>query len=180
MPGNYSDTTSIAAGAQITAAGVKTPIDDLDDALKAHAQGSGARLLAIGGLTAGGGVFTTLSFNSVLYDTGGYYSAGQPTRLTIPAAGRYLVGCNIVYETTADGTIEVWLYRNGATPLAQYRNADADPMGGIFSANVTTADVFSAGDYLQLLMYTDTGADVGIHGIANASPVFWIERLALA
>lgn len=104
--------------------------------------------------TVGGNVPQNLSFGATNFDTDGYWSAGAPTRLTIPTGlgGLYQVNCRGVLSWGGtDSPLEVHLNVNGSPPASL----------GIYAVGYSQATVgtslpfsvlwqLSAGDFLEL------------------------------
>lgn len=185
MPGNYSDTSNIAAGEEINAADVKTPIDalddalyDLDDALYDLAIGSGARVYNSVDITITHATPTALTFNNERYDTDSFHSQLiNPGRLTVPAAGRYQVGCNVAFDNNATGARVVYLLVNGRAVIAQViRDAVSSAHTVI---NLNTVWSFAAADYIEVICNQTSGGDLAVKA-GTASPEFWIEQLAIS
>jgi hypothetical protein len=57
--------------------------------------------------------------NSAAYDSGGFYSAGAPTRLTVPATGYYSVWGHTVWEAGSTGYRSVTLKQFNASNVLQ-------------------------------------------------------------
>src|SRR5690606_11248246 len=178
MPSNFSDTSNIAAGEEIHAADVKTPIDALDDALYDLAIGSGARVYNSADITIPNATPTALTFNNERYDTDSFHSQLiNPGRLTVPAAGRYQVGCNVAFDTNSTGVRVVYLRVNGSAVIAQeIRNAVA---GAQTVINLNTVWSFAAADYVEVVCNQTSGGNLAVKA-GTASPEFWIEQLAIS
>jgi hypothetical protein len=121
----------------------------------------------------GGGAWTTLTWDTVSQDTGGFYSSGQPTRLTVPSTGMYFFGCGQEMQFgTASGRTILSLAVNGSevTGAADYPRGLASDWA---RANVTHAMRLNAGDWVSVFMYsTSSGAQT-----ADTSGIFWIVRV---
>ena len=123
--------------------------------------------------------WTTVSFSGTRYDTGPFWSAAQPTRLTVPAAGPYRVG----------HWLHSWLYSEDWTDLAS-----AVMVNGVTvaSANCThrslclepplsfsVALLLAAGDYVEVQGYADprtTGRNHSARGYNTCLAEAWIAR----
>lgn len=106
-------------------------------------------------------------FESVEYDTDSFWSAGDPTKITIPAGkgGTYIVtGC-----LDEDGTRpSVRLYKDGTLASPNFYNSSSNngfssPHGGIILNCV-------AGEYYELIANADIVAE-------NGSPALCFQRL---
>jgi hypothetical protein len=97
---------------------------------------------------------TSLSFNVVGYDTGGYYNSSTPTRLTAPANGYYLV----VYNTRPNApsgppSIYFGIAKNGSGSSIVSPGVYANPMFDGGGASVTWEGYLNAGDYIEAQVY---------------------------
>lgn len=92
-----------------------------------------------------------ISFNTVLYDTSGFYSSDEPTRLTAPVPGIYLVTANAAFSANTTGLRVLNISINGEA---------ADAPGGVqtvtngsdewdTSVSVATQVKLAAGDYVE-------------------------------
>ncbi len=111
---------------------------------------------------------TGLTFDSEHWDNGGMHSTSSNTsRLTIPAAGVYWVRGRIAWAENSAGTIRVLqLVVNGSTTI------DRDSRVPVNAAWVVECQVgchwrFSAGDYVELAAFQDSGVSLGIRSVAN-------------
>lgn len=114
-----------------------------------------------GNLPVSGG--TAISFDVVQRDTSGFFNIANPTRLTIPVDGAYMILGNISFNIAADSVARhIYLSLNG-TP------GPYEPTGDMkVSNNITygiTLQVFhigylNAGDYVRLMGYNASGSIV--------------------
>jgi len=116
--------------------------------------------------------WNTLTWDTVAQDTGGFYSSGQPSRLTAPSAGMYLFGfgqeCS--FGTTATRVcLSMWL--NGGDILIRGDMPRVTSDYG--SAVVTHAMRLNAGDYVQAVPYCAAAASIN----ATSTAYFWIVRI---
>lgn len=120
--------------------------------------------------------FTTLNFNTETWDVNGMHTAGSPSKIVAPVAGKYLI-CGTVAFTAdiSDGRRIVQIIQNGSTVL-QRVDANATATGVTYVNVVTTANL-AASDYVQLqAMHTST---TPLNAIASgtAAPVFSAYRI---
>lgn len=122
---------------------------------------------------------TNLSFDTVLYDTDGFYSAAAPTRLTIPVGkdGRYLAGTSLEFASNAVGRRLYILYLNGTEPIAvsQTSAVSAGDSEGCLTAVWNAA----AGDFITSRVLQSSGAALNVQAYASNPqiPTLWLERL---
>jgi hypothetical protein len=123
--------------------------------------------------TPGDASFVTLTFNSERFDTAGLHdSSGNPTRLTVPISGLYLVSVNISWDTVSSvGSRELALNKNGATVVA--RNVVAPSgVGDTTEQSLTTLVSLSAGDYIEVKLRQNSGTTFSVFAFPEFSPEF--------
>jgi hypothetical protein len=116
---------------------------------------SGARVRR-NNFTVANVTWTTVSYNTEAFDTDNYWNSGQPTRITIPATGYYMVLAHTDWETDSEGRY-CRVFFNGNTnnnaPIYYQQGSQAKirrPHGvNIFQ--------LSAGDYFETQLYHDSG-----------------------
>lgn len=103
-------------------------------------------------------------------------TSSNTERLTIPTggAGKYLVGVQIAWATSAVASRRVTTIRqNGATLVAQDQR-DSTTLGTANTgATVTTVYAMSAADYFDSTAYQDTGGALNAAVFANYSLEFY-------
>ena len=124
--------------------------------------------------------YGTIAFAGVRYDTGPYWSAGSPTRLTVPASGTYRVGHWLHSWLYSDdwGTLQSAVLVNGSAvaAVASSRNFYA---GDCPMCQFVTALVLSAGDYVEVQAYVNpstTGPGHAARGYNTCLGEAWIAR----
>lgn len=107
------------------------------------------------------------------FDTGFYYSAGDPTKITIQQEGYYNLDCNI-FTSTAGAGFDVRVVKNGSTTIAQTE------LGSNQSGELNSTVYFSKNDYIQLQasessaagsLTTSTSLEVILLGLAMGTGV---------
>lgn len=138
---------------------------------------SGARVYNNANLPITNATLTALTFNTERYDTHAFHSTSVNTsRLTVPAAGRYFAGGNVIFASNATGIRQVYIRLNGTTYIAQI-GVDA------VSTDATVLDIetvwlCAAGDYVELVVYQSSGGSLNVEVHSARSPEFYIERVA--
>lgn len=101
---------------------------------------------------------TALSFDDERWDTDGYWaSSPNPTRLTAPFDGRFLICGGVSWAANATGTRRIRLRANGTDYIAG-QNVEPDP-GEVTYQGITTIYDLAAGEYVEVMVYqTSTGA----------------------
>lgn len=113
----------------------------------------------------------TLSFDEAAFDTDSFWSAGAPTRLTIPA------GLGITYvvvtaqvqvsSTTADTSRSFQITHNNSADVTQriFRELNVESGGTSYSAILSSGPIaVSAGDYFVAVFTEETDTSVTIEG----------------
>lgn len=139
---------------------------------------SGCSLTNSANLSINSASFTVLTFDTEVYDAGGFHSTSSNTgRITIPAnkGGKYLLTCSLTWAANATGVREAFFRVNGGAVnpadgalVCQQASTAGNVTGMAFSAPVALA----AGDYVEVLVYQDSGGAVNVLGGVGYSPVF--------
>ncbi len=114
--------------------------------------------------------WTTMSFTAQHVNTGGAFSAGQPTRITFAAGGRVFVHAEAYFAANSTGRRELRVLRNG-NPI--------DPSFGSLAAahvlrlNYVTHLVVSSGDYLEMQVWQNSGAALDVTFALFAGVRMW-------
>lgn len=118
-----------------------------------------------------------LVFDTVRWDSGGWWNPAEPTRLTFPVSGICSVTAQITILGSAYGgaladTVVLSVKRDGDpsafVAFARYSNQDPAPAGGI---NASTTDWFEAGEYLEVFVTPGLMVEANWPGRSNVSPV---------
>lgn len=118
---------------------------------------------------------TALSFDVEVYDVGGLWAAGSPTRFTAVEAGKYHFGGFLLWDAGVGGWQQIFVRKNGAGgPLSSFRLAAVAGAGWEFIAVDTD---LAAGDYLELMVYQDSGLAVNVL-TSTHYPAAWLHRIA--
>lgn len=124
------------------------------------------------------GAFTVVSFSSSQYNDG-VFSLSQPTRLTAPRAGTYIVDAAVFFAINATGNRAIQIRKNGADVLVSFINpSPGDNTGGYISntANMHVCCIVQmvTGDYVEALAFQDSGSSltlpVASFSIAEVQP----------
>ena len=113
------------------------------------------------------GVYIDISWDSVGFDTDSYWSGGNPTRLTAPVTGKYLIIGNTHLDALGAGT-----YRGASIQLNGARTIDTGEIRtgaiGYSYQSVSVIMTLTAGDYVELAVFQDQGSD-GTVGTTNCN-----------
>lgn len=114
--------------------------------------------------TVGSGVANPWVWDASEWDTDGFWNAGQPTRLTIPATqgGRYILSWIAAPSTISSS--DLWLVKNGVTAFVDGNGQNWDRQAGSVILNVVP------GDYFEIACSTG-------HSVSANNTRFQIRRL---
>lgn len=121
-------------------------------------------------------VVTTMTWTLLSLDSGGYWSAATPTRLTVPAGrgGVYLVVANGTFAAGAEADRLVRIVKNTATIVGEARLVEA---GSTISVTATQLVQLAAGDYVEMQMFQNSGAVVTALGTQDYYTSLMVARL---
>jgi hypothetical protein len=123
------------------------------------------------------GLQAPISFDTVLYDQGGCFNALNPTRLTAPVAGKYLIIGNFNWVANAVSLRRGVIQLNGVSDVA-LDDKDAVTSGvGTTNLVVTELDM-AAGDFVELDAQQFSGGPLNVEGGVAYSPNFSIRKVA--
>jgi len=108
----------------------------------------GARLLRTSDLTVAGGVTTAIPWQNPILDTGAFWNAGTPTRLTIPEKVTVVsLDAALLSFANVSGQFVAFIEKNGSQRLTQ---AECDTSGGD-GVSVSTGPVpVVEGDFFEV------------------------------
>lgn len=116
---------------------------------------------------------TALTFNTERFDNDTMHSTSSNTgRITFTTAGRYYVAACVQFAVNATGNVRrVAIRLNGATIIA---DKTVTPVGGSNATIVpiSTSYDFAAADYVEVLVYQDSGGALNVEAAGNISPEF--------
>ncbi len=93
---------------------------------------------------------TPMPWDATVYDTDGFWSAGNPTRLTIPSgASKVRLKGNIDWTFGGGGYRHIWMHKNGGLFFGAAKESDAGD-SGLQNASTAVVEV-TAGDYFELI-----------------------------
>jgi len=136
----------------------------------------GARVYNNANITMTTGVAAALTFNTERYDDSAFHSTSVNTsRMTIPVAGKYLIGGTVRFAANTTGQRNIYLQVNGATIIA---SVDLDATAALtFDIDIVTAYSFAAADYIELFAFQNSGGNLNVTSAGNLSPEFWVHYL---
>ncbi len=97
---------------------------------------------------------TYASFGSTEYDDGNCWEAGQPTRITAPEEGLYIVTWTVnILPSSETGEKEMWIEKNGSE---NQRVVAQDFLGPADAQTLSGSVRLAANDYLRFGAYLET------------------------
>jgi hypothetical protein len=120
---------------------------------------------------------TKLTFDSERWDNDTIHSTSSNTgRLTATTAGIYMISAGVQWASNSTGNRELLIKLNDTTYILD-KNCTAVTGAGTLM-NVTTQYNLAAGDYVELVVYQDSGGALNIVTAGNYSPEFMMTRIA--
>jgi hypothetical protein len=119
--------------------------------------------------------FTALNFGSERWDSAAMHdTVTNNSRITCRVAGEYDIGASVHFAANATGNRFVLLRLNGVTSIG----ADGSPnFGASQTAYLNTATRYrlAVGDYIEVVVYQDSGGSLNTAVTGNISPEFWLS-----
>lgn len=121
--------------------------------------------------------YTVLTFNSERYDTDEIHSmTTNPGRLTAKTPGVYAMHGQVIWAS-GSGTRRLLRIRyNGVTPIAEVEDQVVGGGAGTLQL-VSCLYYLSANDYIELLVYQNTGGNLNVDVWPNQSPEFAMQLI---
>jgi hypothetical protein len=118
------------------------------------------------------GTATALTFDDERFDTADVHGSVNPTRLTAPRDGVYVVSANVSWDgASAAGAREIAIVRNGTAIIL--RDVVQPAAGGNTSEQaVSTVTSLSSGDYVEVKLRQNSGGTLQIFSGAEYTPEF--------
>lgn len=118
---------------------------------------------------------TAVTLDSERFDNASMHSTSSNTsRITIPTGGggKYLFGSGTSWAGSAAGTVRYTYIQLNATTIVA---AAVAQFGASSNSQITltSAYSFAAADYIETIVYQDTGGALNLNSTANFSPEFW-------
>ena len=120
--------------------------------------------------------FTTLTFDSERYDTGGMHSPGvNPSRLTCTVAGKYVIVVNLMWPTNVAGVRSVMFRLNDTVHIA----FDTDRANTISEHRHFLCTVYelALSDFIEVRVRQTSGGALNVTHNNNYSPEFTAQRI---
>ncbi len=108
----------------------------------------------------------TLSFDAERYDAGGWWDAGAPTRMTVPAGVTKVdvVASARISALTNDVMVQILLQHldSSNTALDQIGNSTSQPSANVFASVTALGVPVTAGDYFLAIVQTTTDTSITV------------------
>jgi hypothetical protein len=102
---------------------------------------------------------TKITFDAVRYGLTSWWSAGAPTRITVPTAGYYIVGASCEFDASATGARYADIFKNNTTILAELAGGGANTAADTPSLVGEAPVLLAANDYIEARVYQNSGAN---------------------
>lgn len=96
----------------------------------------------------------------------------NPTRLTVPVTGRYIITGNVAFEAASAGHRAISILKNNTLELAR---SDFNPVSNSIDTHSTVtchAVTLTKGDYVEFRAWQNSGSDLDILDSGDHSPRF--------
>jgi hypothetical protein len=153
--------------------------DDLERLRKADTGGGiGCRVYNNAAISIANNTLTDLTFNSEYWDTDGMHDTSVDTaRVTCVTAGYYLMIGQVEFAVASAGRRQLLIVVDGATTIAVVE-ADTALAGGVnHNLQISTIYALTAGDFVTLRVFQNSGGPLNVNAKANWSPDFSVHRL---
>lgn len=127
-------------------------VDDVnhigENALDAHAVNPSCKVFSDVAQQIATNTDTSVSFNTVIFDTDAIFNASNSTRLTAKTAGKYLVTSSIHLANSTGSTLGVILKKNGVLDFAN----DARDMSAYNQFTISSIVELNVNDYVEVIV----------------------------
>lgn len=121
---------------------------------------------------------TALSFDTEDRDDNGYWTVSNPTRLTAPATGWYVVHAGTRWGSTSGGFVRTLYLRINGTTGVEGARSDLSVGTANNAQSVSGIVYLTAGDYVEAIVYQDSGSSDSIStGTSGQRPGMSMHRL---
>lgn len=142
------------------------------------ASAPGAKIRRTSNQSIGTGTYLAAQFDTVDWEIGGEFAdlASQSTRLTIPAAGRYLLVGGYRFGTNGAGVRDIRFVKNGVDILSFDRKAAITSGGGTYQRLSDVVDL-AAADFVEMQVWQNSGSPLNLEPEGQYSVAFAIVRI---
>lgn len=133
----------------------------------------GARIERTAALSAATSVNLNVPFDTAVNNTYGLYNSSNPTRLTVPTTGWYVIAGSCRWAANNSGGRRIYIFKNGATYIAGSATPSAASMNDVYTS-VSVVAYLLAGEYVELQLNQNSGGSLALDVGANVRPAFSI------
>lgn len=156
---------------------MQTQYDEAKADLDAHSVSRTARVYHDASQSIADATAAVLAFNTERYDTDTIHdTVTNNSRLTCKTAGKYRITANVQWAANGTGSRGVYIRLNGVTPIAYELIATASTTLKTIQ-EVTTVYDLAVNDYVEMVVYQNSGGALNAETAANYSPEFMMERV---
>jgi hypothetical protein len=142
----------------------------------------GARVRRTAAQSVANNATLVVPYDTVDFNVGGVYNAAQPTRMTAPIPGRYLIVATARWQNNDQGRRTIALEVNGTAAQIARSNVSPYSAGGVnpLQPEQTAQAVYklNAGDYVEVWAYQDSGVALGLLSAIDNGVTFSMQWLA--
>jgi hypothetical protein len=138
----------------------------------------GASVFKTAAQAVANGTEVNLTFDAESIDTNNFHSnTTNNTRLTVPTgyAGKYLINGTIAYAANATGQRRVYIFVNGS--LVALTSSVSAGGATTFWTQISSVRNLSAGDYVELRAYQESGITIDANGVDVYNTNFSISMI---
>lgn len=119
---------------------------------------------------------TAISFNQERYDPDNMHdNSTNPSRVTISKAGVYQVTGNIRTAANTTGARDLWLQVNSSTIIGFNALTASATDSGLSTMQVAATWKFAAGDYVELVLWQNSGGSLNVEPWSGYSPELSVQ-----
>lgn len=124
------------------------------------------------------GTWMALQFDRETFDDGLHSTSSNLSRFTVPTGrgGKYMVIAHAVFTTGAESIRQVRLRKNGTYVEGEARLIES---GAGMSVTFSTVAALNAGDYLEMLVYQNSGTTIYVCGSSTQYTTMSMVRMGV-
>jgi len=155
------------------------PINDAGTRTKFVPTGQCARVYHDADQLIANGAWTVLNFNSERFDNDDIHdTVVNNNRLTCKTAGIYEITAQVQFATNGAGERFYMIRLNGAIVIADTKHKAISTVATQTGMTLTTLYQLSVNDWVEVLVYQNSGGALNVVTLANYSPEFMMVRAA--
>jgi len=136
----------------------------------------GARIYSNANQSIPNNALTALTFSTVTFDQAEFWAIANPSRLTIASPGVYWISGLVRFAVNATNERAISIRLNGLTTLKTFSNqasAASEPR-----ISVDELYPLVAGDYVEIIVYQNSGGALNSLTVGIESPLAEIQRVS--